>query len=337
VRSTTDNNYMKDTGIKMQAVIKNNSDLDDTCSKSGEVYRPHRLTLRNSKDPLQAKLELCGIDQTSISRLEYMAKMKVESESFDDFYLLMFPTSGEFHLDQSGIEGLATCTNPVILDTNKKIEMNWSEECSCLIYKVNSSLIDKTLHACYGIEAKRPVEFNTHASGTASFVELSPILNNFIINNPLLNSISDNEKIFEKIEEVMALSILSKENSYTEKIIGTKFPVQPRAVVKAKEFMEEHYSEKLTVLDIAGYVGISARSLQKSFERFECTTPTLYLRKLRLKRARELLVFASSQGEGIKISEIALRCGFFHFGNFSKLYAKEFGETPSQTVLSARY
>jgi hypothetical protein len=35
---------------------------------------------------------------------------------------------------------------------------------------------------------------------------------------------------------------------------------------------------------------------------------------------------------GVKIKDVALRCGFPHFGRFSIAYRRRYGETPSQTL-----
>ena len=323
---------MKNIERIMTPVFEGSRDPTEACTRVGDVYQPHKLDLCQSSEQLEARMKHVDIKSTSLSRLEYKARIHIESEPFKNFYLIMLPTSGQFHVNQNDIEGLATRRSPVVLDTNKKIDMRWSRECSNLIYKINRPLLESVLMDTYYIDAHGPIEFNTQQQGMSELNNFSAMLKNILIDNPLLDDIANNKELFEKIEQVLALSLLSCPNSYSERILNGKYHIQPRSVVKAKEFMDEHYAEKLSVIDIAKQVGVSARSLQKGFQQFEHTSPMLYLRKLRLRRARELIMFSHSQGADIKISDIAMRCGFYHFGHFSKLYVNAFGETPSSTI-----
>ncbi|MAY37921.1 MULTISPECIES: AraC family transcriptional regulator [Spongiibacter] len=316
----------------LQSVFENSSDPDDACERVSALYQPHDLKLCHPRDQLRAQMKHRDVRDTSLSRLLYNAEIQIDSEPFKDFYLVMLPSSGHFNVKQNFIEGVASPSKPIILDADKHIDMRWSEDCSNLIYKVNRRLLDETLYQSYGIEAKNAVEFNSSTTGLASLSEFSEALGNFLINNPYANDMAKNPELFEKIEQVLALSLLSQGNSYSEAILNAKYGVRPRVVIRAKEFIEENYTRKLTVLDIANAVGVSARSLQKGFEQYEHTTPMLYLRKWRLRRARELLVFSRNQNIRVKVSDIAMSCGFFHFGNFSKLYCESFGETPSKTL-----
>ena len=315
----------------MNTVFKNSIDPDEACSLVGSVYQPHKLNLCRASDQLSASMEHYPVSETSISRLTYNANIHIQSEPFQNFYLIMLPVRGHFNIRQNNIEKTASVGSPVILDTDKNIDMQWSNNCENIIFKLDKNLIDRTLLESYGVESKLAVAFNCPNREQGNLDKFSIMLNNFIINNPYLSDLTNNSEMFKNIERVLALSLLSGNHSHAEDIEKIRYRVLPKVIVKAKEFMEENYSKKITVQDIANHVCISARSLQKGFEQYECTTPTLYLRRLRLRRAREFLVFSRRENIGIKISEIAMRCGFYHFGNFSKCYLEEFGETPSAT------
>lgn len=79
--------------------------------------------------------------------------------------------------------------------------------------------------------------------------------------------------------------------------------------------------------------GVSARSLQASFRAALRTTPTAYIRSLRLERARADL---ADSGAVSTVTDVATRWGFTHLGRFAVDYRNRFGESPSSTLRAHR-
>lgn len=74
------------------------------------------------------------------------------------------------------------------------------------------------------------------------------------------------------------------------------------------------------------------RALSKGFERHLGTTPLRYMIDLRLDRARADLLAASDRDA---VTQVALRWGFAHGGQFAARYRARFGERPSDTLRTA--
>ena len=92
----------------------------------------------------------------------------------------------------------------------------------------------------------------------------------------------------------------------------------------AKEFAERNYERDLSVAEIADAVGISESLLYRVFRAEEGTTPIAYLRSVRLRHAKELLIESGER----KIAEIAARVGFSDAAYFSKIFRADTGMTP---------
>lgn len=108
--------------------------------------------------------------------------------------------------------------------------------------------------------------------------------------------------------------------------------VTPRAVRRAVGFIEEHAGEDIGLAEIAAASGIGARGLQLAFRRHADVTPLEYLRRVRLERAhRDLQEADPAQAT---VGAIANRWGFPHHGNFSALYLRTYGRSPSMTLRS---
>ncbi|WP_420367018.1 helix-turn-helix domain-containing protein [Curtobacterium sp. L1-20] len=98
----------------------------------------------------------------------------------------------------------------------------------------------------------------------------------------------------------------------------------------AVDHIHAHAAEALTVSEIAGAAGFSVRGLQEAFQRTLGRSPMMYLREVRLRRAREDLLRADYSTTSV--ATLASRWGFTHFGRFSSEYLRRFGEYPRQTL-----
>jgi AraC-like DNA-binding protein len=102
-------------------------------------------------------------------------------------------------------------------------------------------------------------------------------------------------------------------------------------VVKAAEdYALSHADERVYVTDLCRAAAVSERALEYAFKETMGLTPTAYLIRLRLHRARQALLAATQAST--TVSAVALDWGFWHFGDFSRAYRECFGELPSDTL-----
>ena len=94
---------------------------------------------------------------------------------------------------------------------------------------------------------------------------------------------------------------------------------QPQALAAAREFMDTHLGDPITVSEVALAARVSPQHLIRLFRRHLGLTPGRYLWRARVERGLELLT-----ATGLSIAEIAERCGFqnaFHFSRLVKAHA----------------
>ena len=104
--------------------------------------------------------------------------------------------------------------------------------------------------------------------------------------------------------------------------------IAPRHVRRAIEFMHANIAQPLTMHSVAEAAGISIRALEVGFRAFKGTTPSAYLRMIRLQAVREDLRDPSNRQP---LRNICLKWGFLHFGRFAAIYRAAYGENPSDT------
>lgn len=85
------------------------------------------------------------------------------------------------------------------------------------------------------------------------------------------------------------------------------------------------------VTDLCKAAGVSERTLEYAFKAILGMTPMAYLIRLRLHRVRQALLSAPP---GTTVSTVALKWGFWHFGDFARAYKECFGELPSDTLVA---
>ncbi|WP_237065481.1 GlxA family transcriptional regulator [Microbulbifer guangxiensis] len=94
-------------------------------------------------------------------------------------------------------------------------------------------------------------------------------------------------------------------------------------LAEAQALMRNNLAEPLATGEIAGYLGISSKKLERIFKRFVGQLPARFYIGLRLSLARDLLHHSS-----LSIEEIGKRCGFSSPSHFSRAFRNHFGCTP---------
>ena len=92
---------------------------------------------------------------------------------------------------------------------------------------------------------------------------------------------------------------------------------------KAMTYIHARYSEPLTREEIADHIGISADYLADCFRQELGITPTVYIRRYRIRQACELL-----RNSDQSITQVALAVGFSDNAHFTRTFQREVGSTP---------
>ncbi|MCA8023447.1 helix-turn-helix transcriptional regulator [Burkholderia metallica] len=110
--------------------------------------------------------------------------------------------------------------------------------------------------------------------------------------------------------------------------IGARLPARYR---RAYNFILENLEHPdLSVSDIAAEIGVTERALQSTFKKFLDMSPTELIRRQRMERIRSELVDGMSPDSNILA--VANRWGVQDRSTMTKIYRKQFDETPSHTL-----
>ena len=96
-----------------------------------------------------------------------------------------------------------------------------------------------------------------------------------------------------------------------------------RAILKAQQYIEEHYMEKISVERLADEAATSSRNFVRRFKKATFNTPTEYMQRVRIEVAKKNL-----ESSTMSILEAMLSTGYNDDKTFRTLFKKYAGMTP---------
>ena len=121
---------------------------------------------------------------------------------------------------------------------------------------------------------------------------------------------------------LIALNRLAAQSPRQESV-----PVSSSAVYNVLGYINEHYSEDLTLDKLAAQFFISKYHLSREFQRLVGTSVHRYIVQKRLVMAKQML------SEGKPSSEVYQHCGFGDYSNFDRAFKAEYQISPKDYVL----
>jgi AraC family transcriptional regulator len=103
---------------------------------------------------------------------------------------------------------------------------------------------------------------------------------------------------------------------------GGLSPWQLRRVL---DFLIAHLNDDPTIAELARECGLSSGYFARAFRKTTGITPHQWLIRKRVERARELLL-----GNGLRLADIALACGFVDQSHFSRVFGRFEGNSPGR-------
>jgi AraC-like DNA-binding protein/ligand-binding sensor protein len=100
---------------------------------------------------------------------------------------------------------------------------------------------------------------------------------------------------------------------------------EPPVIRRAKEFINEHQTEDLTLGQVAKAVNTSTFYFCKMFKKATGINFTDYLSRVRIEKSKNLLL-----NPNLRVSEIAFEVGFQSLTHFNRVFKKILGQSPTE-------
>ena len=99
---------------------------------------------------------------------------------------------------------------------------------------------------------------------------------------------------------------------------------EPPVIRRAKEFIQEHQAEDISLGQVAKAVNTSTFYFCKMFKKVTGINFTDYLSRVRIEKSKNLLL-----NPNLRVSEIAFEVGFQSLTHFNRVFKKILGQTPT--------
>jgi len=125
---------------------------------------------------------------------------------------------------------------------------------------------------------------------------------------------------------IRLLSIFSEHLSIlSNQLVVQQENSEPPVIRRAKEFINEHQTEDLTLSQVAKAVNTSTFYFCKMFKKATGINFTDYLSRVRIEKSKNLLL-----NPNLRISEIAFEVGFQSLTHFNRVFKKVLGQSPTE-------
>jgi AraC-like DNA-binding protein/ligand-binding sensor protein len=113
-------------------------------------------------------------------------------------------------------------------------------------------------------------------------------------------------------------------SALSNQLVTEKNNAEPLLVLKAREYIDKHKTEELSLANVAKAAGASVFHFCKVFHKTTGLKFTDYVARVRLEDARTRLL-----NPNLRISEIAYDVGFQSLTQFNRTFKRVFGQSPS--------
>jgi AraC-like DNA-binding protein len=306
------------------------SDLDEARERVAAVFCPHRLETLGARSLFDACHHHLPGQRLSLNYIEYGAKTLIAPGELGGFYLLQIPLEGGAEVTNGRETYLSTPTRAAILNPHLPTRMTWEEGTRQVLVQVSRRALQDHLAGLLNGPSGRPLTFDgpldlSTEPGAALRRLVMWLVAEVDAGNPPIGP----GLMARQIESTVLSGLLEARHDHHPQLARIRSAPRPRHLRLAEGFIEAHLDQPITLEDVASAAGISPRGLQMAFREHRGTTPLAFWREARLVRAHADLLTAEP---GARVTDIALRWGFTHFGRFSELYRERYGLCPRDTL-----
>ncbi|WP_324251758.1 anthranilate 1,2-dioxygenase regulatory protein AndR [Paraburkholderia gardini] len=295
-------------------------DVEETRELISRVMQPH--TLSPSGNPrARSFMDFVRLGGSGLGVIAFGDAMRVEVESVEGYYLLMFCLAGRAEVRLQGRTMQVDRDRGVLCAPGQPFEAKLSPDCQQFVLRIDPAALATQTGTS---SPKLRTEVSVGGGRLRGWLQQLQLLTSA---PELLACASENPRVGVHLERLL-LDLLVVGHTNASTMTGRP-ALAPGFVKRAEDFMTGNCAEALQLSDISAAVGVPARTLRDGFQRFRGVSPMQHLRRVRLARARDALLAAPGE---VRVADIALDCGFTHLGRFAIAYKKIFGESPSDTL-----
>lgn len=309
-------------------------DVPSAREVTSQLLGPARLTpARGTRADFLCTLHAVQVLDVTLAYLDYKVPSDIAIERSADCYTVHMTTSGQATVHVDGEDHLLSAFFALVVSPGTPYDLHLEQDSPQMIVRIERTALERQLSRMLGKSLSAPVVFERVGDLTTDAASRwTSALNILSAEVMAAGSLIQQGTGAGPIEELIISTLLYiQPSNYSTQLAGSSPRSGRPAVRRSIEYIEAHLAEPITLADLAAHARMSSRSIQAGFRDDLDTTPIAFIRDRRLDQARRMLM-AAIPGDGVSVSDTAHRWGFGHLGNFSVLYRRRFGESPSETL-----
>jgi AraC-like DNA-binding protein len=331
---------MRAAGMPPLAIfnVVNTLDPGEAEDEVARIFCPHRLTpLRSGAPGFHAVHNTARFDGFSVNYVAYGAEVEIDPGRLDRFFLLQVPLTGTAEVRCGTAHVAASPETASLLSPTLPTLMTWHRGCNKLIVLIDRHVVEAHLSAMLDRHVDH-VEFDANVSMTGPVgeaIRAHAMLMQHAANQSVTLPAGTGRLVQRELRNGLVGLLLSGiAHDRSALLANPTVSPAPGHVKRAEDFLRAHPDRDISVSELATISGVSLRALQEGFRRFRNITLTEAIRDARLVHWRQLL---EEPPEGAGVGTLAIAAGLTHLGRAAALYAKRYGETPSETLRRHRH
>jgi AraC-like DNA-binding protein len=314
-----------------QKMLLRTSDLSEAVDAVSRVYCPHEVEILGRSGSDFTTLEVVRGGAQPVVRLMYPSRVKIDAGYFPRLMLMQTCVDGSATVVQGDVRVACRRSQTLPLSPGLHTRMEFDGRFAQTSVRLDIQRLEALCARWLGRPLEQPLRFELRPFSTdleKAWTQAVALLIWYERMDIVLPSAAS--KAFD--EFMLSLVLAKHPHNYFDDLNGKSSAAPPRTVREAEHWMQVGGAE-MTVSAIADKVGVSLRSLQAGFRNWHNSTPSEYLRNIRLQAARAEMLAPT---ESTTVTSAALANGFFHLPRFSAYYRAAFNETPGQTLRRSR-
>ena len=307
------------------------TDVDEATDALARVFVAAELTPLGTKS-VNMQMNALELPLLTAGYLGFGADISIRADDVTDYYIDA-PLSGRAvsrWRDGGLVE--ATMGSVAVFTPGTPCVLDWSDDCGQICLKVSEQQMRRQLDAMLNRPVRKRItfarQFDLSTAAAGDWYQLVRLLARQV-GQP--GGLLNHRLAVQNLQLLLIQGLLQiQPHNYTEALTEGAGAASTAAAKRAIDLMHAHPEKPWSTADLARATGVSARALQRSFERSDQPSPMMYLRRLRLHRVHAEL--AASCPDSVTVTMTAGRWGFMHLGRFASQYRQLFGEAPSETL-----
>lgn len=302
--------------------------LDVIREQLGTFFYPARIETSKRAILGSSVLNAVQLSHTTLGLVRFGCETSVDPGALGAYHVNV-PITGQVDSRCGSQEVVATPTTGAVFTPREHTVLpGWGADAAQLCIKFSTQVMESELEGLLGHPVGREIRFDLAfdltRSAAASWLGLLRLV---VEEANRSSSLLGQHRYRERLERSLASGLLlAQSHNYHDELLRSDSPVRPRTVKRVVDLIEAHPEENYSLSELARHAGVSARRLQRAFDESLGVSPSAFLRRVRLERARHDLIHTEDA-----VMTVAYRWGFNHPGRFASAYRAQYGEYPSAT------